>query len=135
MVTTRSYKYHNGIAVLSITVFFAPSSYFASHRAGYINLPPHTRRKFTDFVFFRLPVPQLYLQIFTLSAMRFSTFAAAILASVTAATAQTTWDVVVGGNGTLTFSPNVVNASIGDTVAFTLCVSLNRFQKRQYQLF
>jgi plastocyanin len=59
--------------------------------------------------------------------MRFSTFAA-VLASISAATAQQTWDVIVGGNETLTFSPNVVNASIGDTVAFTLCVSLDHFQ-------
>ncbi len=50
--------------------------------------------------------------------MRFSTFVAALL-PVGAVFAET-WNVTVGGNNTLTFNPTSVNATNGDTIAFTL---------------
>ncbi|THG97753.1 hypothetical protein EW026_g4305 [Hermanssonia centrifuga] len=49
--------------------------------------------------------------------MRFSTFVAALL-PVGAVFAET-WNVTVGGNNTLTFNPTSVNATNGDTIAFT----------------
>ncbi|OCH88189.1 hypothetical protein OBBRIDRAFT_734922 [Obba rivulosa] len=50
--------------------------------------------------------------------MRLSTFVAALL-PVGAALAQgTVWTVKVGENGTLTYDPPSVNASVGDTIAF-----------------
>jgi hypothetical protein len=53
--------------------------------------------------------------------MRFSTVAV-LLASAAAVTAQNTINVIVGANDTLTYSPPSVNASVGDTIAFTLYV-------------
>jgi plastocyanin len=44
---------------------------------------------------------------------------AALLGSVAAVSAQQTFNVLVGANATLTFQPNTVNASVGDTIAFT----------------
>jgi len=49
--------------------------------------------------------------------MRFST-AVVALASIVAISAQQTFTVVVGGNSTLTYTPDTVNASVGDTVSF-----------------
>jgi len=49
--------------------------------------------------------------------MRFST-AVVALASIVAVSAQQTFTVVVGGNSTLTYTPDTVNASVGDTVSF-----------------
>lgn len=52
--------------------------------------------------------------------MRFSTFVAALLPASAAMAAE--WVITVGGNNTLTFNPTSVNASVGDTVVFQLCV-------------
>jgi len=49
--------------------------------------------------------------------MRFSTVVAALV-PIVAVSAQQTFTVVVGGNGSLTYDPTSVNASVGDTVAF-----------------
>jgi len=49
--------------------------------------------------------------------MRFSTVVAALV-SIVAVSAQQNFTVIVGGNGTLTYSPTSVNASVGDTIAF-----------------
>jgi len=50
--------------------------------------------------------------------MRFSTVAA-LLASAAAASAQTTFNVLVGANGTLTYQPSQVFAAAGDTINFS----------------
>jgi len=51
--------------------------------------------------------------------MRFSTVAAT-LAAVASASAQTTYNVVVGANLSVTYTPNVLTGvNVGDTVAFT----------------
>ena len=52
--------------------------------------------------------------------MRFSTFIAALL-PLGAAMAEII-DVMVGANGTLTYSPSEVTAQNGDMIRFTLCV-------------
>jgi len=49
--------------------------------------------------------------------MRFSTFVAAF-APVVAVAAQQTFTVLVGPNGSNTYSPTSVNAAVGDTIAF-----------------
>jgi plastocyanin len=51
-----------------------------------------------------------------------TSFIAALLASAAAVSAQQTFNVLVGANDTLTFQPDTVNASVGDTIAFTLYV-------------
>jgi len=49
--------------------------------------------------------------------MRFSTV---VLASAAAVSAQTVHNVIVGGNGTLTYNPpSLTGVAVGDTVAFT----------------
>jgi plastocyanin len=48
-----------------------------------------------------------------------TSFIAALLASAAAVSAQQTFNVLVGANDTLTFQPDTVNASVGDTIAFT----------------
>lgn len=54
--------------------------------------------------------------------MRFTSILAA-LPLIGAAFAQTNHVVLVGSNGTLTYSPTEVTAANGDTVSFQLCVS------------
>jgi len=51
--------------------------------------------------------------------MRFSTAIAALASvCVAAVSAQQNFTVIVGGNGTVTYNPTSVNASVGDTIAF-----------------
>jgi len=51
--------------------------------------------------------------------MRFSTVAAT-LAAIASASAQTTYNVIVGANLTVTYTPNVLTGvNVGDTIAFT----------------
>lgn len=51
--------------------------------------------------------------------MRFSVAAAAVLSAAVSAQAQTTWNVTVGNNGTLTYTPSSLNnVANGDIVSF-----------------
>lgn len=50
--------------------------------------------------------------------MRFTTSLAVVLASALAASAQTTHQIMVGANGTLTYSPPNITAALGDIVQF-----------------
>lgn len=53
--------------------------------------------------------------------MRFSTAAAAALVLPAGSALATTFQVVLGMNGTLTYSPTEIDgAQVGDTVTFTL---------------
>ncbi|KAI0056474.1 hypothetical protein BV25DRAFT_236948 [Artomyces pyxidatus] len=50
--------------------------------------------------------------------MRFSAALAVLPALAASVSAQTNFQVQVGANGTLTYSPNTITAAVGDTISF-----------------